>query len=65
MDDRRLPPEDSEELGRREAELRAGRRAKLAALRARGIDPFKATRCEVTAHATELHERYASLSADA
>jgi lysyl-tRNA synthetase, class II len=65
MDDRRLPPEDSEELGRREAELRAARRAHLDALRERGIDPFKATHFEVTAHATDLHERYATLTADA
>jgi lysyl-tRNA synthetase class 2 len=65
MDDRRLPPEDSEDLGRREAELRAVRRAKLEALRARGVDPFKTTRFDVTAHALELHEKYASLTPDA
>ena len=64
MDDRRLPPEDSEEVGRREAELRAARRANLDALRQRGIDPFKATRFEVTAHATDLTERYATLTAE-
>jgi len=34
-------------------------------LRALGVDPFKATQFEVTAHAVELHERYASLSAEA
>jgi lysyl-tRNA synthetase class 2 len=50
------------DLGRREAELRAARRAKLAALRERGVDPFKATRYEVTAHAAELHERHARLA---
>jgi lysyl-tRNA synthetase class 2 len=53
-----------EDLGRREAELRAARRANLAALRERGVDPFKATRFEVTAHASDLHERYADLSAE-
>jgi lysyl-tRNA synthetase class 2 len=37
----------------------------LEALRALGVDPFKATQFEVTAHAVELHERYASLSAEA
>ena len=41
------------------------RRANLEALRARGTDPFKATRFEVTAHAVDLHEQYASLAADA
>ena len=34
-------------------------------MRALGVDPFKATQFEVTAHAVELHERYASLSAEA
>jgi lysyl-tRNA synthetase class 2 len=55
----------NDDLGRREKELREARRVKLAALRALGVDPFKATHFEVTAHAVELHERYASLSADA
>src|ERR1700692_5033743 len=64
MDDRRLPPEDSEEVGRREAELPAARAANLDALRQRGIHPFKATRFEVTAHATDLTERYATLTAE-
>ncbi len=40
-------------------------RANLDALRARGIDPFKATRYDVTAHAAELHQRYGELGADA
>jgi lysyl-tRNA synthetase class 2 len=57
--------DDVEHLGRREEELRAARRANLAALRERGVDPFKATRFEVNAHAGELHERYAGLSAEA
>jgi lysyl-tRNA synthetase class 2 len=65
VDEGRPVPEDSEELGRREAELRAARRANLAALRARGVDPFKATHFEVTAHAAELHgQKYASLTPD-
>ena len=55
----------NEDLGRREKELREARRANLAALRERGIDPFRATHFEVTAHAIDVHERYASLSPDA
>ena len=50
------------ELGRREAELRAARRASLEALRSRGADPFAATRYAVTAHASELIARYAGLT---
>ena len=49
------------ELGKREAELIAARRANLAALRSRGVDPFAATAYPVTAHAAELATRYASL----
>ena len=55
---------DEAELGRRETELREARRAKLAALRARGADPFAATRYDVTAHAAELVARYAGLAHD-
>ncbi|MBC5799049.1 MAG: lysine--tRNA ligase [Candidatus Eremiobacteraeota bacterium] len=44
--------------------MRAARRANLAALRARGRDPFLETRFDVTAHASELLERYANLSAE-
>ena len=51
-----------EEVGKREAELIAARRNNLAALRERGIDPFRATRYEVTAHAAELAQRYAGLA---
>jgi lysyl-tRNA synthetase class 2 len=51
-----------EEVGKREAELIAARRANLAALRERGIDPFGATRFDVTAHAAELASRYAQLA---
>jgi lysyl-tRNA synthetase class 2 len=42
-------------------ELEAARRARLAALRERGVDPFTATRYEVTAHAADLATRYADL----
>jgi lysyl-tRNA synthetase class 2 len=51
-----------EEVGKREAELIAARRNNLAALRERGIDPFRATRYEVTAHAAELAKRYVGLA---
>jgi lysyl-tRNA synthetase class 2 len=58
-------PSDEAERGRRETDLREARRANLAALRARGSDPFAATRYDVTAHAAELTERYAGLAHDA
>ena len=51
-----------EEVGKREAELIAARRNNLAALRERGIDPFRATRFDVTAHAADLAKRYAGLA---
>jgi lysyl-tRNA synthetase class 2 len=51
-----------DEVGKREAELIAARRNNLAALRERGIDPFRATRFDVTAHAAELATRYAGLA---
>ena len=51
-----------EDVGKREAELIAARRNNLAALRERGIDPFRATRFDVTAHAAELATRYAGLA---
>ena len=41
--------------------LIAARRARLAALRERGVDPFAATRYDVTAHAAELAAKYAQL----
>ena len=43
------------------SDLVAARRARLAALRERGVDPFAATRYDVTAHAAELAARYAEL----
>ena len=45
------------------SDLVAARRARLAALREMGIDPFVATKYEVTAHAAELASRYAGLEA--
>jgi lysyl-tRNA synthetase class 2 len=56
---------DEGDLGRREAELREARQKSLAAMRARGADPFAETRYEVTAHAAELARRYAGLAHDA
>jgi lysyl-tRNA synthetase class 2 len=53
---------NEDDVGKREAELIAARRNNLAALRERGIDPFRATRYAVTAHAAELAERYAPLA---
>src|SRR6202011_1516621 len=44
------------------ADLVAARRARLAALRERGVDPFAATRFDVTAHAADLAAKYADLS---
>src|SRR5665213_2014946 len=43
------------------ADLVAARRARLAALAQRGVDPFAATRFDVTAHVAELATRYAEL----
>ena len=43
-------------------DLVAARRARLAALRALGVDPFTATRYDVTAHAAELATKYAELA---
>jgi lysyl-tRNA synthetase class 2 len=57
--------ERSDDIGKREAELRAARRVNLAALRERGADPFRETRYDVTAHASELLAQYAELAADA
>jgi len=45
-----------------EADLVAARRANLAELRAQGADPFATLRYEVTAHAAELHDRFAALA---
>jgi lysyl-tRNA synthetase class 2 len=53
---------NDEEVGKREAELIAARRNNLAALRERGIDPFRATRFDVTVHAADLAARYAPLA---
>ena len=52
------------DLGKREAELIAARRANLAALRSRGVDPFAATRFEVTASARDLATRFGALEAE-
>ncbi len=43
------------------ADLVAARRARLAALREKGVDPFTATRYDVTAHAADLATKYAEL----
>ncbi len=43
------------------SDLVAARRARLAALRERGVDPFSATRYDVTAHAAGLATKYADL----
>jgi lysyl-tRNA synthetase, class II len=43
------------------SDLVAARRARLAALRERGVDPFSATRYDVTAHAADLASKYADL----
>ncbi len=43
------------------ADLLAARRARLAALRERGVEPFAATRYDVTAHAADLAAKYAAL----
>jgi lysyl-tRNA synthetase, class II len=43
------------------SDLVAARRARLAALRERGVDPFSATRYDVTAHAADLAAKYAGL----
>ncbi|MBD5634347.1 MAG: lysine--tRNA ligase [Candidatus Eremiobacteraeota bacterium] len=64
MSDVLTPAEDAGDVGRREAELRAARRANLALHRERGAGPFGATRYDVTAHAGELLERFASLTPD-
>jgi lysyl-tRNA synthetase, class II len=53
--------ESGHDLGKREAELIAARRANLAVLRERGVDPFAATRFDVTGRAGGLAERYADL----
>jgi lysyl-tRNA synthetase class 2 len=52
---------DGGDLGKTEAELIAARRNNLAALRSRGVDPFAATRYEVTSSAAEIAARYGDL----
>ena len=59
-----MTDDGSGEHGKREAELIAARRANLAALQARGIEPFAATRYEVTAHAGDLGEKYGGLDTE-
>ena len=56
--------EPIDDLGKREAELRAARQTNLAALRERGADPFLTTRYDVTAHAAEVVRRCAHLVAE-
>ncbi len=56
--------ERGDELGRRERELRDQRRTNLEALQAAGADPWRETRYAVTAHATDLIERYVDLTAE-
>ncbi len=46
------------------SDLVAARRARLAALRQLGVDPFTATRYEVSAHAADLAAKYAELPAE-
>jgi len=58
-------PHATDDVGRRERELREQRRTNLESLRRRGVDPFRTTRYDVTAHAADLAERYASLLPDA
>ncbi len=53
-----------EDLGKRELELKAARRANLAALHAGGVDPVAALRYDVTAHATDIAERLAAHTSD-
>ena len=55
------PADGEDEFGKREAELIAARRTNLAALRSRGIDPFLATRYDVTDHAGDLAAQYGHL----
>jgi len=55
--------ESSPDVGVREAELIAARRANLAALRSQGADPFAVTRFDVEAQAAELQRRFAELPA--
>jgi len=50
-------------VGAAEAELIKARRAKLDALRSRGLDPFARTKFERTAVAAEIRNRHAGLSA--
>jgi lysyl-tRNA synthetase class 2 len=46
--------EQPDDVGKREAELKAARRTNLAALRERNADPFLTTRYDVTAHAADV-----------
>ncbi len=65
MNERPTAVGDAGDLGKREAELRAARRANLAALRERGRDPFVETRYDVTDRASDLATAYADLAPDA
>ena len=65
MNERPTAVGDAGDFGKREAELRAARRANLAALRERGRDPFVETRYDVTDRASDLATAYADLAPDA
>ena len=54
---------EDQEHGKREAELIAARRANLAALHSLGVDPFTATKFDVTAHAGGIAQAFADLPA--
>ena len=56
--------EDGAELGKREAELVAARRANLEALQAAGRDPFVVNRFRISAHAADIAENHAALTAE-
>jgi lysyl-tRNA synthetase class 2 len=56
--------DESHELGKREAELIAARRAHLRVLREAGCDPYAVNRFQVTANAAEIAEAHAGLAAE-
>lgn len=56
--------DESQGLGKREAELIAARRAHLRTLREAGCDPFAVNRFQVTANAAEIAKVHAGLAAE-